>query len=211
MRPSLSTVALSATLAITFLALSTPDLTSAQRIAAAVEHITILGTNDLHSASSKGRFLHKTLIRAGETPHAHKGRFWVDFHDTFTNTDRATFEKVVAAHPGLEIRHEFWESLNAVSIEVADDEGVLQELVRSVPGIRLIEPVILRQAPKVAESSFKVSMEAVHQTLLPKVSSHDITGVLGVHEKLGLYGKGIKIGIIDTGIDYTSPNSSFLS
>ncbi|KAF9294966.1 hypothetical protein BGZ74_011023 [Mortierella antarctica] len=48
-------------------------------------------------------------------------------------------------------------------------------------------------------------MEAVHQTLLPKVSSHHITGVLEVHEKLGLYGKGIKIGIIDTGIDYTHP------
>ncbi|KAG0085445.1 hypothetical protein BGZ92_008994 [Podila epicladia] len=198
-------MALFATLAITLLTLSTLDFISAQRIAAALEHITVLGTNDLYSASSNGRFLHKTLIRtAGETPHAHKSRFWVDFHDAFTSADRLTFEKAVAAHPGLEIRHEFWESLNAVSIEVAD-EGVLQELARSVPGIRLIEPVILRQAPKVVESSFRVSMEALQQKLQPKFSSHDVTGVKEVHEKLGLYGKGIKVGIIDTGIDYTHP------
>ncbi|KAG0031184.1 hypothetical protein BGZ82_007090 [Podila clonocystis] len=205
MKSPISTVALSTTLAITLLALSTLDLTSAQRIAAALKHITVLGTNDLHSASSNERFLHKTLIRtAGSTPHAHKSRFWVDFHDAFTDTDRATFEQMVAAHPGLEMRHEFWESLNAVSIEVAD-EGMLHELVRSVPGIKLIEPVILRQAPKVVESSFRANMEAMQQKLLPKMSSHDITGVLQVHEKLGLYGKGIKIGIIDTGIDYTHP------
>ncbi|KAF9316924.1 hypothetical protein BG003_001412 [Podila horticola] len=205
MKPSISAVVLSATLAITLLTLFAPNLTSAQRIAAALEHITVLGTNDLHSASSDDRFLHKTLIRtASETPHAYKNCFWVDFHDAFTDKDRTTFEKVVAAHPGLKMRHEFWETLNAVSIEVAD-ESVLHELVRSVPGIKLIEPVILRQAPKVIESPFRASTEAVRQKLLPKLSSHDITGVLEVHQKLGLYGKGIKIGIIDTGVDYTHP------
>lgn len=139
-KPSLSTVTVSATLAIALLALSTPDPASAQRIAAVLEHITVLGTKDLLSTSSSERFLHKTTIRsASETPNAQQNRFWVDFHDMFT--DRALFEKVVAAHPGLEIRHEFWESLNAVSIE-ASDEGVLHELARNVPGIRLIEPVV---------------------------------------------------------------------
>lgn len=139
-KPSLSTVALSATLAIALVTLSTPDPASAQRIAATLEHITVLGAKDFHSTSSNERFLHKTTIRsASETPNAQQNRFWVDFHDAFT--DRALFEKVVAAHPGLEIRLEFWESLNAVSIEVSD-EGVLHELARNVPGIRLIEPVV---------------------------------------------------------------------
>ncbi|KFH71257.1 hypothetical protein MVEG_01558 [Podila verticillata NRRL 6337] len=201
-KPSLSTAALSATLAIALLALSTPDHASAQRIAAALEHITVLGAKDLHSTSSNERLLHKAIIHtSSETPNAQPNRFWVDFHDAFT--DRALFEKVVAAHPGLEMGYEFWESLNSVSIEVSD-EGVLHELARNVPGIRLIEPVILRQAPKVVESSFDINTAAV-QKLLPKLSSHDITGVQEVHDKMKLLGKGIKVGMIDTGVDYTHP------
>jgi hypothetical protein len=33
--------------------------------------------------------------------------------------------------------------------------------------------------------------------------SHDFTGVKEVHESMKLFGKGIKIGIIDSGVDYT--------
>ncbi|ORZ21905.1 peptidase S8/S53 domain-containing protein, partial [Lobosporangium transversale] len=36
-------------------------------------------------------------------------------------------------------------------------------------------------------------------------SAHILTGVTAVHQKLNLTGKGIKVGIIDTGIDYTHP------
>ncbi|KAI9234151.1 MAG: peptidase S8/S53 domain-containing protein, partial [Podila humilis] len=35
--------------------------------------------------------------------------------------------------------------------------------------------------------------------------SHDITGVKEVHESMKLFGKGVKIGIIDSGVDYTHP------
>lgn len=34
-------------------------------------------------------------------------------------------------------------------------------------------------------------------------NSHDVTGVKEVHESMKLFGKGIKIGIIDSGVDYT--------
>ncbi|KAI8865773.1 hypothetical protein GQ42DRAFT_129082, partial [Ramicandelaber brevisporus] len=35
--------------------------------------------------------------------------------------------------------------------------------------------------------------------------AHNLTGVNTVHTELGFTGKGIKVGIIDTGVDYTHP------
>ncbi|KAF9206965.1 hypothetical protein BGZ49_001506 [Haplosporangium sp. Z 27] len=37
------------------------------------------------------------------------------------------------------------------------------------------------------------------------MNSHDFTGVKEVHESLKLFGKGVKIGIIDSGVDYHHP------
>jgi subtilisin family serine protease len=37
------------------------------------------------------------------------------------------------------------------------------------------------------------------------VKAHDMTGVKYVQDVLGLTGKGIKVGVIDSGIDYKHP------
>ncbi|KAI9234046.1 MAG: peptidase S8/S53 domain-containing protein [Podila humilis] len=92
---SLSAAALLATLAITLLALYSPYPAFAHCIAATLEHVTVIGTNNLHSSSSNEYFSHMTIIHtASEASHA-RNRFWVDFHDAFA--DRALFEK----HPAL--------------------------------------------------------------------------------------------------------------
>ncbi|KAI9234044.1 MAG: peptidase S8/S53 domain-containing protein [Podila humilis] len=149
-KPSLSTAALSATLAIALLALSTPDHASAQRIAAALEHITVLGAKDLHSTSSNERLLHKAIIHTSNfAPGAQGGRVVVRYQ-----------------HCGC------------------------------------------------AEASAKVIIIKSRQWLirlflilysLGGLVRHDITGVQEVHDKMKLLGKGIKVGMIDTGVDYTHP------
>ncbi|KAF9412815.1 hypothetical protein BGZ94_000920 [Podila epigama] len=180
--PLTSTLVLSTTLATLLFLTFPPQTVSSQRIAASLEAIKVLGDGGQSHAIHRDDG--NVIIRTSSSePDAHPNRFWVDFHDiepTGTNTDNAMtaaattaatamrdqFLKAIEKIPGIALKHEFWDTLNSVSIEV-QDEALLHELVAKVPGIKLIEPV--------------------------------------VHEKLKLFGKGIKVGIIDTGIDYNHP------
>lgn len=66
--------------------------------------------------------------------------FWIDFHEQFNQ--HAKFSDLVRDHPGITLRYEFWDPLNAVSISVRD-EGILKEILDQVPGIKLVEPVVM--------------------------------------------------------------------
>ncbi|RPD78695.1 subtilisin-like protease [Lentinus tigrinus ALCF2SS1-7] len=75
--------------------------------------------------------------------------------------------------------------------------------VLDIPGVKAIRPVTLIPAPK------PVKLHVVTGPDDPQVppdteSTHILTGVDKLHAQ-GIFGKGIKIGIIDTGIDYTNP------
>ncbi|EDR11679.1 pyrolysin [Laccaria bicolor S238N-H82] len=75
--------------------------------------------------------------------------------------------------------------------------------LQNSPGIKAIRPVTTFQRPK------PVSVHVVSGPYDPAIppdseSTHILTGVDKLHAK-GITGKGIKIGIIDTGIDYTHP------
>jgi hypothetical protein len=64
-----------------------------------------------------------------------------------------------------------------------------------------ITPVYLHPAPKPV-TSYVVG--AANSTIKDVFSTHVMTGVDKLHAD-GVYGKGITVGIIDTGIDYTHP------
>ncbi|KEP46704.1 minor extracellular protease vpr protein, partial [Rhizoctonia solani 123E] len=68
-------------------------------------------------------------------------------------------------------------------------------------GVQSITPIYLHSPPKL--SSRQVTERG---TTAPKdtFSPHVMTGVDKLHAE-GYFGKGVKIGIIDTGIDYTHP------
>ncbi|KAF8934940.1 hypothetical protein BGZ58_005338 [Dissophora ornata] len=100
------------------------------------------------------------------------------------------------------MRHEFWDVLNAVSITVRDDK-VLKEILDQIPGIRMVEPVVMHERPDFSQEQVPASAQGGPQLKIYPV--HDLTGVKEVHESLKLFGKGIKIGIIDSGVDYRHP------
>ncbi|KAG0365102.1 hypothetical protein BGZ54_006867 [Gamsiella multidivaricata] len=68
----------------------------------------------------------------------------------------------------------------------------------SLPGIKNVWPITLHSIPKTRASTKNATDPEV-------VSLHHMTGVDIVHEKLKLTGKGVKVGVIDTGVDYLHP------
>ncbi|KAF8988842.1 hypothetical protein BGZ52_010819 [Haplosporangium bisporale] len=123
-------------------------------------------------------------------------------------TDEARVQHVNVAQalmdlPGkVTIRHEFGRDsddvLNVISFKL-EGSGDGLEQVAALDGVVGIYPVRTRKRPKALPLG---SLKLTRPTLK---SAHVLTGVQAVHERLGLTGKGIKVGIIDTGIDYKHP------
>ena len=82
---------------------------------------------------------------------------------------------------------------NGVAVK-ADDKHV-NELVKA-KGVKAVFPVLTSRRPKEPEGKDKKPSTDV---------SGDLTGVPQARNKMGLTGKGVKIGIIDTGIDIDHP------
>ncbi|KAJ7045850.1 subtilisin-like protease [Mycena alexandri] len=71
-----------------------------------------------------------------------------------------------------------------------------------IPGVKAIRPIIKVPAPKPVSSTVVKDPKA--SDIPDTYSTHLMTGVDKVHAQ-GNFGQGIKIGIIDTGIDYNHP------
>jgi subtilisin family serine protease len=108
--------------------------------------------------------------------------------------DHERFQEQIKAL-GIQItpRQQFTELLNAASFEM--DDADLQR-VANIDAVKEIFPMLTHAPPRVIKQD-------VQDPLLKY--AHGITGVKEVHQTLGLTGKGIKVGIIDTGIDYLHP------
>ncbi|KAF9922857.1 hypothetical protein FBU30_007000 [Linnemannia zychae] len=105
--------------------------------------------------------------------------------------------------PGkVTIRHEFGmdedDVLNVISFKLEGHSEGLEE-VAALQGVIGIYPVRTRKRPKA------LPLGSLQRTRPSLESAHILTGIKMVHEKLGLTGKGIKVGIIDTGVDYKHP------
>ncbi|KAJ2959470.1 hypothetical protein NQZ79_g5062 [Umbelopsis isabellina] len=93
------------------------------------------------------------------------------------------------------VRHEF-KYMNAVSIEV-DKPSQALEYIQSLHDVKRVWPVSLVTKPAV-----QVEEDGDSGTL---IAANNMTGVYTVQHTLGLTGMGMKVGVIDTGIDYTHP------
>lgn len=71
------------------------------------------------------------------------------------------------------------------------------ETLSKMNGVKNVWPVRMHRAPEITKSK----VTAVD----PEVPIHKMTDVDIVHQKYKLKGKGIKVGIVDSGLDYTHP------
>ncbi|KAL7747576.1 hypothetical protein RI367_007017 [Sorochytrium milnesiophthora] len=99
----------------------------------------------------------------------------------------------------FEEHRSFSDLFNGLSVKVDSDADVAK--LAALPGVKAVYPVLTyRKPPHVS------LMPHGHNAIVPKLRfAHNMTNINKVHADLGLKGKGIKIGIIDTGIDYMHP------
>ncbi|KNE71932.1 hypothetical protein AMAG_16356 [Allomyces macrogynus ATCC 38327] len=106
---------------------------------------------------------------------------------------------------------------NGVAVKVNDEAHL--ETVAKAPGVKAVFPVLsYKRLPVFASKAGSGSMGSLvkrdttdaaaaaagsaHPNL---IYAHNMTGVTQLHQNYGLSGKGIKVAILDTGIDYLHP------
>lgn len=94
---------------------------------------------------------------------------------------------------GVKVRRRFNTLVNTISFEVPSDKA---DLVATLPGVKDVFPMLSNTPPRV------IRKDVTNPELR---FSHGVTGVHEAQTKLGLTGKGIKVGIIDSGVEYMHP------
>lgn len=92
----------------------------------------------------------------------------------------------------VEVRERFSSLWTGVSARIADDDVAA---VKDLPGVTAVHPVLEVDAPQVA-TSFEPEM----------LTALAMTGADVAQSELGLTGEGIRVGIVDTGIDTDHPD-----
>lgn len=141
-----------------------------------------------------------TLVSAGKFHQVKTGKtnivpnaYIIEYEKGITHAD---------AHAGLKshavdyrVRNEYG-IFNGASITVnSEHDG---NALARIPGVKNVWHVSLFSSPK----SHKVTVKATDPQA---VSDHHMTGVDVLHEKYKLTGRGVKVGVIDTGVDYNHP------
>ncbi|KAG0202277.1 hypothetical protein BGX28_005162 [Mortierella sp. GBA30] len=103
------------------------------------------------------------------------------------------FRQKIASMKSVRIRQVFDTLLNGISAQV-EDHDELRELM-AMKGLLDVTPITIVPA--------REQVQPTRNALV--TSALNMTGVTRAHAELGLSGKGIKVGVIDTGVDWTHP------
>ncbi|ORX94412.1 subtilisin-like protein [Basidiobolus meristosporus CBS 931.73] len=113
-------------------------------------------------------------------------------------------EKLIAnlKEQGIEFkeRASFSASFNGVSLNIDSQHA---DFLASVEGVKAVWPITQHKRSAAIDQSKIVGSGSLPSNLI--ASPHVMTGVDKVHEQLKNVGTGIRVGVIDTGIDYTHP------
>ncbi|CAF0927881.1 unnamed protein product [Rotaria sp. Silwood1] len=87
------------------------------------------------------------------------------------------------------------------SFSVNTDHSI--EAIKSIPGAIAIYPIYFVPGPESFENYMPTGRKSNNQ--IDSIIAHKLTGVDQVHKELKNFGKGVRIAIIDSGIDYYHP------
>ncbi|CAF4514129.1 unnamed protein product [Rotaria sp. Silwood2] len=76
-------------------------------------------------------------------------------------------------------------------------------MIKSIPGVIAVYPVYSIPGPE-SLTEYIQSKSRDNDPTAP-VIAHDLTGVGNVHDQLKNFGNGVRVAVIDTGIDYKHP------
>ncbi|KAG0167333.1 hypothetical protein DFQ28_006295 [Apophysomyces sp. BC1034] len=112
---------------------------------------------------------------------------------------RSSFYKHLQQHNiNYRIRHEF-EFIDAISVAFATPQDAVRFFEKAKSDIKRIWPVNWVSKPLVIETP-------AQNDIIPTLFElYNTTGINRVRSELGITGKGMKVGIIDTGVDYMHP------
>ncbi|KAF9438659.1 hypothetical protein BGZ76_006032 [Entomortierella beljakovae] len=113
-------------------------------------------------------------------------------------TELSTFLANISALKSVTIRQKLTTLIHGVSVHVKDPIDL--SIIMGWDSIKRVTQLTIVSPPK------QVQPEQVQPKQNPLVtSSLEMTGASRVHSELGIKGRGIKVGVIDTGVDYTHP------
>ncbi|KAG0052331.1 hypothetical protein BGZ83_002724 [Gryganskiella cystojenkinii] len=140
--------------------------------------------------SAAGKF-HETL--PGRDHQIVPNAFIVQYEDGVSHKD--VQNAINSRHIDFKIRSEY-NVFNGASLTV--NSAHTGAALAKVPGVKHVWHVSKHQLPTTTKPTKKATDPEV-------TSDHHMTGVDIVHKKYKLTGKGVKVGVIDTGIDYNHP------
>ncbi|KAG0010888.1 hypothetical protein BGZ81_002495, partial [Podila clonocystis] len=117
----------------------------------------------------------------------------IEYHDNVKHTD--AHNALNSRKIDYKVRNEYG-IFNGAAISV--NSAHKGKDIASVPGVKNVWPIVLYEAPRTIKTNVKPTDPLA-------TSLHHMTGMDVVFKKHKLTGKGVKVGIIDTGIDYKHP------
>ncbi|CAF1512062.1 unnamed protein product, partial [Adineta steineri] len=91
---------------------------------------------------------------------------------------------------------------NGASFSVDSQHSI--KMIESIPNVIAVYPVYSIPAPDPLKNYIPLERNADDdETHL--VISHDLTGVDQVHQEMKVFGNGVRVAVIDTGVDYSHP------
>ncbi|KAL0075653.1 secreted subtilisin-like serine protease [Phycomyces blakesleeanus] len=118
---------------------------------------------------------------------------------TFVNSVKSKYKKA-KVHVAEQFEHKIFSGIS-FGLEGLDEEdhNAALKSVLDQNTVKAVYPVNLIKRPDVTFKSVPASTKA------PSILPHAMTQVDRVHSELKKFGKGVKVGVVDTGVDYLHP------
>ncbi|OAQ27343.1 subtilisin-like protein [Linnemannia elongata AG-77] len=127
--------------------------------------------------------------------------FIVEYDDHYSHSHFATALKRRQIEVDV---HKEYEIFNGAAITLRSEEHSGEHLA-TLAGVKNVWPVTTYSLPHIREPHNPIEPFAEGVIQAAAVSNHNSTGVNVLHDSFNLTGAGIKVGVLDSGVDYNHP------